>query len=176
MRFDLAEARAQLERTPDLIRALVEPLPESWLHATEGPGTWSPLQVVRHLAWGEVDDWIPRARLILEHQDRVAFAPFDRLAGEVKYSGWPAVALLDEFSRLRADNLRTLDEMALGVEHLALPGLHPGLGKVTMAQLLATWVAHDLSHLTQITRTLARQYRVEVGPWIEFLRVLKAEG
>jgi hypothetical protein len=132
MRFDLAEARAQLERTPDLIRALVGPLPESWQRATEGPGTWSPLQVVRHLLWGEVDDWIPRARLILEHQDRVTFAPFDRLAGEVKYSGWTAGALLDEFSRLRADNLRTLDEMALGVQHLALPGLHPGLGKVTM--------------------------------------------
>ena len=128
MRFDLAEARAQLERTPSVIRALVEPLPESWLHATEGPGTWSPLQVVRHLLWGEVDDWIPRARLILEHQDRVAFAPFDREAGEVKYSGWTAGALVDEFSRLRTDNLRTLDQMALGVEHLAIPGLHPSLG------------------------------------------------
>jgi DinB superfamily len=176
MRFALAEARAQLERTPDLIRALVEPLPESWQHATEGPGTWSPLQVIRHLLWGEVDDWIPRARLILEHQDRVAFAPFDREAGELKYSEWTTGALLDEFSRLRADNLRALDQMALGAEHLALPGLHPTLGRVTMGQLLATWVVHDLSHLTQITRTLARQYRGEVGPWIEFMGVLRADG
>jgi hypothetical protein len=176
MKFDLKDGRAQLERTPSVIRALVEPLPESWQHATDGPGTWSPLQVLRHLLWGEVDDWIPRVRLILEHRDRVAFAPFAREAGEVKYSGWTVGELLDEFRRLRADNLRTLDQMALGVEDLALPGLHPSLGRVTMGQLLATWVAHDLSHLTQISRTLARQYRNEVGPWIEFMRVLKTEG
>lgn len=176
MTFDLAEATAQLSRTPSLLRALVEPLPERWLHATEGPGTWSPIQVVRHLVWGEVDDWIPRARLILEHQDRLAFTPFDREAGEATYTSWPVGTLLEEFARLRTSNLRALDEMGLGADHLALPGLHPTFGRVTMSQLLATWAAHDLVHLTQITRTLARQYREAVGPWREFMRVLKTEG
>jgi len=174
MTFNLAEAKAQLRRTPMVLRTLVEPLPESWLHATEGPGTWSPMHVLRHLAWGEVDDWIPRALLILDLQDRLAFTPFDREGGEAKYAGWPAGALLDEFGRLRAANLQTLDEK-LGPEHLELPGLHPGLGRVTMSQLLATWVAHDLSHCTQITRTLARQYRDAVGPWREYMSLLKSE-
>jgi len=143
------------------------------MEVTEGPGTWSPIQVLRHLAWCEVDDWLPRARLILEHQDRVAFSPFDRDGGETRYPGWTASAMLDEFSRLRALNLRTLDELHLGEEHMSLPGLHPQLGRVTMGQLLATWVSHDFAHLTQISRTLARQYRDEVGPWREFMSVLK---
>ncbi|MBK5297042.1 MAG: DinB family protein [Vicinamibacteria bacterium] len=175
MTFNLQDAKGQLSRAPLVLQALVEPLPESWLHATEGPGTWPPIQVLRHLVWGEVDDWIPRARLILAHQDRVAFTPFDREAGEGRYAGWPAGVLVDEFGRLRAANLETLEGMNLGGEHLALQGLHPSLGRVTMSQLLATWVAHDLVHLTQITRTLARQYTDAVGPWREFMSVLKAE-
>jgi len=174
MAFDLSEGAAQLRRTPHVLQALVGPLPESWLHATEGPGTWSPMQVLRHLAWGEVDDWIPRARLILEHQDRLPFTPFDREAGEGRYAGWSAGALLEEFGRLRTTNLEILEGMSLSVGDLALPGLHPALGRVTMGQLLATWVAHDLVHLTQITRTLARQYTDTVGPWREFMSVLKS--
>jgi hypothetical protein len=174
MTFDLEDATAQLSRTPAVLRALVEPLPEPWLHATEGPGTWSPIQVVRHLTWAEQDDWIPRARLILERQDRAPFVPFDGEAGETRYAGWTVRVLLDEFSRLRTANLRELRKTNLGAEHLALPGLHPTLGTVTLAQLLATWVAHDLVHLTQITRTLARQYREAVGPWREFMKLLKA--
>lgn len=174
MTFNLAEATSQLRRTPLVLRALVGSLPEPWLEATDGPGTWSPLQVLRHLVWGEVDDWIPRARVILEHQDRLAFPPFDREAGEGNYAGWQAGALLDEFERLRAANLASLDAMKLGAEHLTLPGLHPSLGRVTMGQLLATWVAHDLSHCTQISRTLARQYQDAVGPWREFMSVLRA--
>jgi len=176
MTFNLLEAKDQLRRTPLVLEALVGPLPESWLHATEGPGTWSTLQVLRHLAWGEVDDWIPRARLILEQHDRVPFTPFDREAGEGRYAGWSAGALLDEFSRLRTTNLEILDGMHLTVDDLALPGLHPALGRVTLSQLLSTWVAHDLGHLTQITRTLTRQYRDAVGPWREFMSLLKAEG
>lgn len=175
MTFDLADATALLRHTPGVLRALVEPLPQPWLHVTEGPGTWSPVQVLRHVVWGEVDDWIPRARLILEQRDRVAFSPFDREGGETIYAGWTAVALLDEFGRLRADNVQALEAMALGPEQLALAGLHPSLGHVTMAQLLATWVAHDLAHVTQITRTLARQYRQAVGPWRQFLSVLKTD-
>lgn len=176
MTFDLTEATAQLSRTPAVLRALVEPLPEPWLHVTEGPGTWSPIQVVRHLTWGEEDDWIPRARLILEQQDRAPFVPFDREAGEARYADLNIRVLLDEFSRLRTANLRELRKMNLGAEHLALPGLHPTLGTVTLAQLLATWVAHDLSHLTQISRTLGRQYREAVGPWHQFMRILSTSN
>ena len=175
MTFDLTEATAQLSRTPAVLRGLVEPLPEPWLQVTEGPGTWSPIQVVRHLAWGEEDDWIPRARLILEHQDRAPFVAFDREAGEAKYAGWTIRVLLDEFSRLRTANLRELRKMNLGADHLALRGLHPTLGTVTLAQLLATWVAHDFSHLTQISRTLGRQYRQAVGPWHQFIGILYTE-
>lgn len=174
MTLTLGKAKSQLARAPGMLRGLVGALPDEWMVVTEGPGTWSPIQVLRHLAWCEIDDWLPRARLILEHQDRVAFSPFDREGGETRYAGWTASAMLDEFSRLRALNLRTLDELQLGEEHMSLPGLHPQLGRVTMGQLLATWVSHDFAHLTQISRTLARQYRDEVGPWREFMSVLKS--
>ena len=175
MTFSLPDARGHLERAPDRLRALVGPLPEPWLHVTEGPGTWSPIQVVRHLIWCEVDDWIPRARLILEHQGRVPFSPFDREGGESRYGGWTAAALLDEFARLRAENLGTLDGFALDEGTLALPGEHPALGAVTLQQLLSTWVAHDYVHFTQIARTLARQYREEVGPWREFMTLMRED-
>jgi DinB superfamily len=174
MRFDLTEARERLAAAPEILRALVGALPEAWLHGTEGPGTWSPIQVVRHLMWCEIDDWIPRARLIVEQGDRVAFTPFDREGGEARFAGVPIGGLLDEFGRLRAENLRTLDGLGIDAGRLALKGRHPQLGAVTMEQLLATWVAHDFVHYTQITRTLARQYREAVGPWREFMGVMKA--
>lgn len=174
MRFDLTEARDRLAAAPDVLRALVGGLPDAWLHGTEGPGTWSPIQVVRHLMWCEIDDWIPRARLILEQGDRAAFTPFDREGGETRFAGVPIGDLLDQFGRLRAENLRTLDGFGLDARRLALTGRHPQLGAVTMEQLLATWVAHDHVHYTQITRTLARQYREAVGPWREFMGVMKA--
>lgn len=174
MRFDIIEARGRLAAAPQVLRALVGGLPDPWLLGTEGPGTWSPIQVVRHLTWCEIDDWIPRARLIVEQGDRVAFAPFDREGGEQRFAGVPIGDLLDEFGRLRAENLRTLDGFALDADRLALTGRHPQLGAVTMEQLLATWVAHDFVHYTQITRTLARQYREAVGPWREFMGVMKA--
>jgi len=173
MAFDLDAVRSQLARGPATLEQIVAPLPEAWLHMTEGPGTWSPLQIVRHLVWGEVDDWIPRARLILEHRGAVAFTPFDREAGESRYAGWSVNALLDEFGRLRADNLRTLDQFALGPAELAYQGRHPAFGTVTMAQLLATWAAHDLTHMTQILRVLTRQYREQVGPWRQYMRLLQ---
>jgi hypothetical protein len=173
MPFDFDAVRAQLARGPATLEQIVAPLPEPWLHLTEGPGTWSPIQIVRHLVWGEVDDWIPRARLILEHRGAVAFTPFDREAGEARYGEWSARALLDEFARLRAANLRTLEGFGIGPAELAYQGRHPALGTVTMAELLATWAAHDLTHLTQILRVLTRQYRDQVGPWREYMRVLQ---
>ena len=173
MDFTLSDARLHLARAPQVLRTLVEPLPESWLVTNEGPDTWSPIQVVRHLIWCEVDDWIPRARMILEHGDSRAFTPFDREGGESRYGAMKPLALLGEFERLRAANLRTLDDFGLGDEALARPGRHPALGPVTLGQLLATWVAHDYVHVTQIARTLARQYRDAVGPWKQFMGVMK---
>lgn len=173
MDFNLSDARAHLARAPQVVRTLVEPLQGLWLTADEGTGTWSPVQVVRHLIWCEVDDWIPRARMILEHGETRAFNPFDREGGESRYGSWPLAALLDEFARLRAENLRTLDSFALDAPKLALRGSHPALGPVTLGQLLATWVAHDYAHYTQISRTLARQYRGAVGPWKQFMSVMK---
>ena len=173
MTFDLDAVTSQLARGPATLDQIVAPLPESWLRLTEGPGTWSPLQIVRHLVWGEVDDWIPRARIILQHRGAVAFTPFDREAGETAYAGWPIRALLDEFARQRADNLAALEGFRLGPTELAYEGRHPAFGTVTMAQLLATWAAHDLTHMTQILRVLTRQYRDQVGPWRQYLRLLQ---
>ena len=173
MDFDLHDARLHLARAPHVLRALVEPLEGSWLTNNEGPGTWSPVQVVRHLIWCEVDDWIPRARMVLEHSESKAFNQFDREGGESRYGDVAVPALLDEFERLRSDNLRTLDGFRLDASKLALPGRHPALGAVTLGQLLATWVAHDYVHVTQISRTLARQYREAVGPWKQFMGVMK---
>lgn len=173
MDFNLHDARLHLSRAPQVLRTLVEPLPEPWLTSNEGPDTWSPIQVVRHLIWCEVDDWIPRARMILEHGTSQAFNQFDREGGESRYRDLTVPALLDEFERLRAENLRTLDGFGLDNPKLALPGRHPALGSVTLGQLLATWVAHDYVHFTQISRTLARQYRDAVGPWKQFMGVMK---
>lgn len=173
MDFYLGDARAHLARAPRVLRVLVEPLQGPWLTNNEGPDTWSPIQVVRHLIWCEVDDWIPRARMILEYGETQTFNPFDREGGESRYGQLTSDALLDEFDRLRAANLNTLDSFRLDVTKLALPGRHPALGAVTLAQLLATWVAHDYVHFTQISRTLARQYREAVGPWKQFMSVMK---
>lgn len=173
MTFDLDDARIHLRRTPDTLRALLTPLPVAWLTANEGQGTWSPEQVLRHLIWCEVDDWIPRARRIAQHGTAVPFSPFDREGGESRYGHLTVTELLDEFARLRSANLKALDDLELTGDSLTQTGMHPDLGPVTMAQLLATWVAHDLSHIVQISRTLATQYRDAVGPWRKYLRVLQ---
>ena len=168
-----AECLALLESTPHAIVKLVAGLPPSLLQATDGPDTWNARQVLEHLVWGEVDDWIPRVRLILEQQDKVAFTPFDREGGAKRYGDWSVGRLGQEFLRLRAESLATLRGFNLGAEQLRLPGRHPSLGVVNMAQLIASWVAHDLAHLDQISRTLARQYTTEVGPWRDFMKVLR---
>ena len=170
-----ADCLALLESTPHAIVNLVAHLPPALLQATDGPGTWNARQVLEHLVWGEVDDWIPRVRLILEQQDKVAFTPFDREGGAKRYADWSVERLGQEFLRLRAGSLATLRNLNLGVEQLRLPGRHPSLGVVNMAQLIASWVAHDLAHLDQISRTLARQYKAEVGPWRDFMKVLRED-
>lgn len=173
MTFDLDDARVHLRRTPQTLRALLEPLPAAWLTANEGPETWSPVQVLRHLIWCEVDDWIPRAQRIAQHGTALAFSPFDREGGEPRYAGLSVPELLSEFARLRTANVKALDDLGLTSADLSRVGTHPELGPVTMGQLLATWVAHDLSHVVQISRTLAAQYREAVGPWRQYLRVLQ---
>ncbi|HEU4698564.1 MAG TPA: DinB family protein [Gemmatimonadales bacterium] len=172
MDFDLAAATAVLARTPAALRALLAGLPPAWAAATEGPDTWSPFDVVGHLIHGERTDWIPRARLILAQGAERRFAPFDRFAQVRESEGKPLAGLLDEFARLRAENLATLAAWELTEVELALEGEHPSFGPVTLRQLLATWVAHDLGHLAQIARVMAKQYRDAVGPWRAFLPIL----
>jgi hypothetical protein len=172
MDFDLAHGTAVLARTPHALRALLAGLPPAWTAATEGPGTWSPYDVVGHLIHGERADWIPRARLILAQGTDRRFAPFDREAMFRESAGKSLETLLDEFAALRAESLATLQGWAPTDAQLALEGEHPAFGAVTLRQLLATWVAHDLSHVAQIGRVMAKQYRDAVGPWRAYLPVM----
>jgi uncharacterized damage-inducible protein DinB len=172
MRFDLDSAQRILRRTPPTLAALVRDLPDDWVRHDEGPGTWSVVDVVGHLIHGERTDWIPRARIILRHGTGRTFEPFDRFAQLQASQGRSLDDLLDEFSRLRDQNLAELAAFRLGPEQLALEGRHPELGVVTLGQLLSTWVAHDLDHLAQVARVMAKCYRDEVGPWRAYLRVL----
>jgi hypothetical protein len=167
-----AEAAPILRRTPAALDALLRDLPEPWIRGDRGPGTWSPFDIVGHLCHGERTDWIPRARRILEHGPAVPFEPFDREAMKTLDAGKPLAQVLDEFAALRAGNLEALEALRLREEDLAREGLHPALGRVTLGQLLATWVAHDLDHLGQIARTLAHRHRDAVGPWRAYLPIL----
>ena len=170
--FALEEAMAMLARTPRTLDALLRGLPASWTLAHEGGETWSPFDVMGHLIHGEQVNWIPRARIILTHGDARVFDSFDRLAQFTASAGRTLPDLLDEFARLREANLRELGSLDLTDADLDRPGRHPELGVVTLRQLLATWVAHDLDHLMQISRVLARQYSDEVGPWRAYLRII----
>jgi len=170
--FSLSEVRQVLAHTPASLDALIRPLPEALLSATEGPGTWSPHQVLAHLVWGEVDDWMPRVRRVMS-QTGEPFTPFDREAGFARYAGWPVGRLLDEFRDRRAASLRELDAFALQPASLRLTGRHPEFGSITLEQLLATWVTHDYAHLTQIARVLTRHYGEWVGPWRAYFSALR---
>ena len=164
-----------LERTPAAIDALLRGLPTSWIDAHEGGETWSPYDVVGHLIHGDRTDWLPRARVILEHGDARPFEAFDRFAQFAASEGRTLESLLDEFAAVRRESLRELAALGLTGGDLDRPGRHPSLGAVTLRQLLATWVAHDLDHLSQIARVLARQYSEEVGPWKAYLRIISGE-
>lgn len=172
MDFDLTDGVAVLSRTPRTLRALLIGLPPAWVDATEGPETWSPYDVVGHMIHGERTDWISRAEVILAQGPDRRFAPFDRFAQLRESEGKSLTDLVDEFARLRAANLVTLGELKLTEAQLALEGEHPAFGPVTLSQLLATWVAHDLGHLAQIARVMAKQYREAVGPWRAYLPIM----
>ena len=171
-RFDLANAIEVLERTPATFRALLGGLPEAWTTPNEGPDTFSAFDNLGHLVHGERTDWIPRARIILEHGRSRPFEPFDRFAQTRESVGKRVHDLLDELATLRAQNLETLRGWRLTDRELALEGEHPALGRVTLAQLLATWVVHDLGHLAQTSRVMAKQWRDEVGPWRAYLPIV----
>jgi hypothetical protein len=172
MRYDLESCMDVLRRTPGTLRGLLMGIEDPWARSNEGPDTFSPFDVVGHLIDGEETDWIPRARIILERGPDPTFTPYDRFRHYTRNAGRTLESLLDEFARLRAANLELLASWKLGETELALAGNHPSLGPVTMRQLLATWVVHDLGHIAQVARVMAKQYRDEVGPWVEYLPVL----
>ena len=176
MPHNLPNTIALLTHTPAALDGLLRHLPETWTLRNEGEGTWSAFDVLGHLIHGERADWIPRVRIILQFGDSRQFEPFDRFAQIRESEGKSLAQLLDEFARLRLANLEQLRALNIQPEDFGRLGRHPALGVVTLSQLLATWAAHDLTHLHQISRVMAHQYRQDVGPWSEFLGVLQCAG
>jgi hypothetical protein len=179
--FNLAEGIAVLARTPATLNALLRGLPDIWVRrnegrANDGNDTWSAFDIVGHLIAGERTDWMPRVRVILENGEARAFDPFDRFAQAKESQGKSLEQLLDDFIRLRRDNLAALRALNLRPEDFTRRGRHPALGVVTLSELLATWVVHDLTHLHQLSRVMAHQYRDAVGPWSAYLGVLQCAG
>ena len=176
MEDSLPQTISLLVRTPAALDAFLRELPEYWTLRNEGENTWSAFDIVGHLIHGERTDWMPRAKMILKFGETREFEPFDRL-GHVRESAGKSLGdLLDEFARLRSENLDELRALKLRREDLALRGRHPALGVVTLSQLLATWAAHDLTHIHQISRVMAHQYRDAVGPWGAYLGVMQCAG
>ena len=172
MNFELDLSIEVLERTPPAMQAMLGGLSEPWVGGTEGPGTFSPFDVVGHLIDGEETDWMPRARIILARGADPRFEPYDRFRHQARNVDRTMSSLLAELTRLRSANIGELRAWGLGPAELGLPGTHPGLGPVTLRQLLAAWVVHDLEHVAQAARVMAKQYGTEVGPWVPFLPVL----
>ena len=171
MEFELDEAREVLRKTPQVLHVMLTDLPDVWLHGRESRDAWSPYQVCGHLLHVEECDWIDRTKVILEHGTRTVFAPVDREAGFTRFAGWSVRELLDRFASTRQANLDELSAL-LSPGDLDRRGMHPVFGEVRLAQLLATWVVHDLNHVNQIVKTMAKQYGDAVGPWREFLPLL----
>lgn len=169
----LAESIALLERSPAALDALLRGLPEPWTKATEGPGTWSPFDVLGHLVHGEHGDWLTRLHRILEHGTSVPFDKFDREAMFRESVGKTMDMLLDEFAMLRRKNLEELRAMDLQPAQLALVGMHPSLGEVTARHLIGAWTAHDMTHVVQIARVMGKRYNEACGPWAQFMSVMK---
>jgi hypothetical protein len=172
MEFQLDASIEILARTPAALHALLAGLPDPWTRGTEGPETFSPFDVVGHLIDGEETDWIPRARLILSRGPNTRFEPYDRFRHRGRNVGRTLESLLEEFAQLRTANLDLLRSWTLADAELALTGVHPTFGAVTLRELLAAWVVHDLGHLAQTARVMAKQYKDAVGPWVPFMPVL----
>lgn len=172
MNFGIDQAIEVLSRTPGVLRSMLGGLSEPWIRNNYGDKTFSPFDVVGHLLHGDETDWMPRARIILAEGESMPFPPFDRYAMYEKNQGTPLAELLDAFERLRIENLTALRKLNLSEEQLSLRGTHPALGRVTLRELLATWVVHDLNHIHQIAKCMAHQYAHQVGPWKEYLSIL----
>lgn len=173
MTFNLQHSIQLLSRTPSVLTALLAGLPHEWVTTNEGPSTWSPFDVLGHLIHGERTDWVPRAKIILSEAADKRFVPFDRFAQLQNDQNQPIEALLAEFAALRAQNIAELTSLEIDAAKLSKTGVHPEFGGVTLQQLLATWTVHDLGHITQIARVLAKNYQLEVGPWRAYLGVLQ---
>jgi hypothetical protein len=176
MELNLPHTISLLSRTPAALNALLRDLPETWTLRNEGENTWSVFEVVGHLIHAERADWVPRAKMILQFSETQTFTPFDRSGHEREIQSKSLAQLLDEFARVRADNLAELRALNLRPADLERRGRHPTFGPVTLSALLATWAAHDLTHLHQISRIMAHQYREAVGPWSVYLGVLQCAG
>jgi uncharacterized damage-inducible protein DinB len=172
MDYQYEDAVAMLRRTPTTLMALLRGLSEAWTTSAEGPDTWSAYDIVGHLLHGEETDWIARARIILEYGESRPFESFDRTAMFEQYQGYSLDQLLTAFEQARAQNLATLSELQITPERLTRTGTHPALGTVTLSQLLATWVVHDLNHIGQIVEVMSQQYAEAVGPWRVYLAIL----
>jgi len=162
-----------LSQTPTTLKALAGGLPGAALHFHEATGAWSPLEVIGHMADGEIEDWIPRVRIIMAASGDRTFTPFDREGGLRRYAGWSIDRLLDEFGRLRADSLMALADLRIAPADLGRQGIHPEFGAVTLEQLLATWATHDVAHLAQISRSTVRYFGRHVGPWAKYFSLLR---
>lgn len=176
MEPNLQDTMILLSRTPAALDSLLRDLPESWTLVNEGESTFSALDIVGHLIYGEKANWMPRARTLLEFGETKTFEPLDRRGHEKEGQPKAMGGLLDEFTRLRAENLQQLQALNLGPQDLERRGQHPNFGAITLSELLATWAAHDLTHLHQLSRVMAHQYRKAVGPYIKFLGVLQCDG
>jgi hypothetical protein len=173
MKFDLEKSVTILERTPEVLRIYLMGLSEDWTHHNEGENTWSPYDIIGHLIVGERTDWVVRAEIILSNIPDKKFEPFNMTAQFDYAKGKSLDQLLVEFETLRIENIKKLRAMNIGDDQLLLTGIHPEFGAVTLKELLSTWVAHDLGHIAQISRVMAKQYGSEVGPWIKYLGILK---
>lgn len=173
MKFDLERSIEVLSATPATVRALLESLSDDWTASRGDRESWEPYDIVGHYIHAEETDWIPRAKVILAQADGRTFPPFDRYGQFVRADGKPLSELLDEFDQIRAKNIETLRSWELVEEELDLKGVHPEFGEVTLRQLIATWVVHDLTHIRQIATVMARRYKEAVGPWKEYLSILK---
>ncbi len=175
-KFSVPDTIAVLSRTPAILNALLRGLPETWVSSNEGGQTWNAFDILHHLILGEQTDWMARVQIILEYGERRTFDPFDRLPESVRNGGESMEQLLDDFARLRGENLIALATLSLQPADLVRKGVHPAFGVVTLSQLLATWMVHDMTHLHQVSRVMACQYRDAVGPWSAYLGVLTAAG
>ncbi len=172
MEFNIEDVKVFLGRTPNVLSELLEDLPDTWIESNEGEGTWSPYENLAHLIHGEYEDWIPRLILILEHGEESPFTPFDPWGFKPYCENKTLADLLNNFRSKRTENLEVLGNLNLEEEDFEKTGKHPAFGKVSVRQLLSTWTVHDLGHISQITRVLAKQYKTEIGPWSEYLPIV----